>query len=84
MGHHFTNFSASMIIIPPSPSAHPSYELVFINTDSGEQVRLTIPRHGMFSDPTREITSDEVGHIADFMAEYLYNFSGGGVSQTPT
>ena len=81
MGHHFTALAAHTIIIPATPSDHSSYELVFINTDSGEQVRMTIPRYGMFTDPGREITNDEVEQVAAFVADYLHNFSGSGDEQ---
>ena len=76
MGHHFN--PASIIIVPPGPSDHASYELVFINTDSREQVRMAIPRFGMFSDPDREITPAEVQQVANFIANYLHDYSGGG------
>lgn len=82
MGHHFN--PASMIIVPPGPSNHASYELVFINADSGEQVRMAIPRFGMFSDPGREIEPAEVQQVANFIANYLHNYSGGGGGQVTT
>ena len=84
MGHHFTALAAHLIIVPPSPSDHPSYELIFINTDSQEQVRMTIPRYGMFTDPGREITHEEVEQVASFIADYLHNFSGSGDEQAYT
>ena len=73
MGHHFN--PASAIIIRPSPSI-PHYELIFVNTDSGEQVRMHIPRHGMFEDPTQEITMPQVEEFAEQIGEFLSSFSG--------
>jgi len=74
MGHHFNPLSA--IIIRPSPSSYPHYELIFANTDSGEQVRMHIPRHGMFDDPTQEITMPQVEDFAVQVGELLSGFSG--------
>ncbi len=81
MGHHFNLDTA--IIIPPSPTSYPHYELIFVNNDSGEQVRMHIPRFGMFEDPTREITPAQVEDIAEHIAGFLHDFSGDPLNPTP-
>jgi len=78
MGHHFNPLSA--IIIRPSPSSYPHYELIYANTDSGEQVRVYIPRHGMFDDHTQEITMPQVEELAEQIGELLSSLSGESLS----
>jgi hypothetical protein len=78
MGHHYN--PARVMIIPPSPSSYPHYELIFANTDSGEQVRMYVPRHGMFEDPAQEITMDQVEELAEQLGEFLSSLSGDSFS----
>lgn len=74
MSHHY-NRTLTMII-PASPSNYPHYDLIFTNSESGEQVRMQIPRRGLFEDPTQETTPAQAQEIAEFMIGFLNDFAG--------
>ena len=48
------------------------YDVIFENSQTGEQIKMSLPRSGIFEDdPTREITTKEVKELSKQIVEVL-------------
>jgi hypothetical protein len=73
--HHFEDFK---IVEDPT-----SYDVIYRNDHTGEEITVKIPRAGVFEDPNREATREDVRRVAQNIGRILSTgFSGGGTASS--
>lgn len=65
--HHFGEDSFTVF---PTPTG---YDIIFTNRTTGKQIRMNFPREGLFDDPLREISGDEVENVAREISHIFRN-----------
>ena len=64
MSRHFKTFKIGQRVS--------GYDVEFLNKDTGQQITMSIPLSGIFeSDPSREITHNEVKDLANAISDVL-------------